>query len=423
MPGAAQPDDNPMNGAVGLTGAAAALGIGMLIGLERERHKGQGETRACAGLRTFAITALLGYGAMQVGGGLLVGIVAITLGLLVTVAYWRSLSDDPGVTSEVALLTVLVLGALCGRSPELAIAIGVVLAGLLTYREKLHHFARSQLTDAELGDGLILLTAALVVLPLAPDRFIGPYAAINLRTICSLTVLLMAVGAVGHIAVRTLGTRYGYAISAIASGFASSIVTIAAMGHLVARQPENMKVLSAAAILSNIATVTQVGLILGAVDPGLLRHMWGPLTGGAGATVLYGLCLIFPKPASGASQPIKVGGAFNLKLALIVTLTMTGIAFVSSMMLSYFGQVGVMLTATFSGFADAHASTASIATLAKSGQLSFDAVAVPVLIAISSNSISKCVVAWVSGGRGFAAHVIPGQVLLTLAMWAGLWIS
>jgi len=49
-----------MNGAIGLTGAAAALGIGMLIGLERERRKDQGETRACAGLRTFAITALLG---------------------------------------------------------------------------------------------------------------------------------------------------------------------------------------------------------------------------------------------------------------------------------------------------------------------------------------------------------------------------
>jgi uncharacterized membrane protein (DUF4010 family) len=409
-----------MNSAIGLTGAAAALGIGMLIGLERERHKGQGETRACAGLRTFAITALLGYVAMQVGGGLLVGIVAIALGLLVTVAYWRSLSADPGVTSEVALLTVLVLGALCATSPELAIAVGVVLAGLLTYREKLHHFARSQLTDAELGDGLILLTAALVVLPLVPDRFIGPYAAINLRTICSLTVLLMAVGAVGHIAVRTLGTRYGYAISAIASGFASSTVTIAAMGHLVTRQPDNIKILSAAAILSNLATVTQVGLILGAVDPGLLRHMWGPLMSGAAATALYGISLMFPKPAAVTNQPIEVGGAFNLKLALIVTLTMTGITFVSSVMLSHFGQVGVMLTATFSGFADAHASTASIATLAKSGQLPFDAIVGPVLIAISSNSISKCVVAWVSGGRHFAAYVIPGQVMLTLALWAGM---
>jgi uncharacterized membrane protein YhiD involved in acid resistance len=75
---------------------AAALGIGMLIGLERERHKGRGESRACAGLRTFAITALLGYAAMVVGGGLLVGIMAFGLAMLVCVAYWRSLSNDPG---------------------------------------------------------------------------------------------------------------------------------------------------------------------------------------------------------------------------------------------------------------------------------------------------------------------------------------
>jgi len=412
-----------MNETFELTGAAAALGIGMLIGLERERHKGQEKTRACAGLRTFAITALSGYAAMQLGGNLLISIFAIILGALVTVAYWRSLGDDPGVTSEVALLSVLVLGGLCGSSPALAIAIGVAIAGLLAYRQKLHYFARSQLTEAEWGDGLILLTAALVVLPLTPDRFIGPYAAINLRTICTLTVMLMAVGAIGHIAVRTLGARYGYAISAIASGFASSAVTIAAMGHLVARQPDNMKVLSAAAILSNMATMTQVGLILGTVDPGLLRHMWAPLTGGAGAAALYGLCLMFDAPATGASQPIKVGGAFNLKLALIVTLAMTGITFVSSMMLSHFGQVGIMFSAMLTGFADAHASTASIATLATSGHLPFDAIVGPVLIAISSNSVSKCMVAWVSGGRRFACYVVPGQVLLTLAMWAGMVMS
>ena len=409
-----------MNETLGMTGAAAALGIGMLVGLERERHKGQGESRACAGLRTFAITALLGYVAMQVGGGLLVGIVAVTLGLLVTVAYWRSLSDDPGVTSEVALLTVLVLGALCSTRLELAIAIAVVVTGLLTYRQKLHHFARSQLTDVEMRDGLVLLTAALVVLPLVPDRFIGPYAAINLRTICTLTVLLMVVGAVGHVAVRTMGTRDGYAISAIASGFASSTRTIAAMGNIAAKEPDNIKVLSAAAIFSNLATFIQVGLILGTVDTDLLRHIWAPLMCGAAATALYGLCLMFPRPATGASQPIKVGGAFNLKLALLVTLAMTGITFLSSVMLSLYGEVGVMLTATLTGFADAHSSTASIATLAKSGQMPFDAIAVPILIAVSSNSVSKCLVAWVSGGRPFATHLIPGQVLLTLAMWAGI---
>ncbi|RON12155.1 MgtC/SapB family protein [Pseudomonas frederiksbergensis] len=409
-----------MNDILGLAGAAAALGIGMLIGLERERHKGRGDSRACAGLRTFAITALLGYVAMQVGGGLLVGIMAICLAVLVSAAYWRSLGTDPGVTSEVALFTVLVLGALCGTAPELAIAIGVVVAGLLTYRQKLHHFARSQLTEAEMRDGLVLLVAALVVLPLAPDRFIGPYAAINLRTICTLTVLLMAVGAIGHVAVRNLGVRYGYTVSAIASGFASSIVTIASMGHLATKEPDNVKILSAAAMLSNLATVTQVGLILGAVDIGLLRHMWGPLLCGLAATALYGLGLMFPNPASGTHQPIKVGGAFNLKLALGLALAMTGITFLSSMVLSHFGEVGVMVTATLTGFADAHSSTASIASLAKAGLLPFDAIAEPVLIAVSSNSLSKCLVAWVSGGRRFAAYVIPGQVLLTLAMWAGI---
>ncbi|MCE4052463.1 MgtC/SapB family protein [Pseudomonas sp. Au-Pse12] len=408
-----------MNETFGMAGAAAALGIGMLIGLERERHKGSGDTRACAGLRTFAITALLGYVAMQVGGALLVGMLGIGLTALVTVAYWRSLSDDPGVTSEVALLTVLVLGALCGSSPELAVAVGVLVAGLLTYREKLHDFANSQLSEAEMRDGLILLVAALVVLPLAPDRYIGPYAAINLRTICSLTVLLMLVGATGHIAVRTLGTRYGYAISAIASGFASSTATIASMGHRVVGEPGNIRILSAAAILSNLATLIQVGLILGLVDPALLRSMWGPLACGLGATTLYSACLMFPAPTQGANEPIKVSGAFDLKLALIVTLTMTAITLVSSAMLSHFGQVGVMLTSVLSGFADAHSSTASIASLAKAGLLPFDAIAAPALIAVSSNALSKCLVAWVSGGRRFAAYVIPGQLLLTLAMWGG----
>jgi uncharacterized membrane protein (DUF4010 family) len=58
--------------------------------------------------------------------------------------------------------------------------------------------------------------------------------------------------------------------------------------------------------------------------------------------------------------------------------------------------------------------------LAKSGQLPLSATTIPILIAVSSNTLSKCLVAWISGGRRFAAYVIPGQVLLTLAMWAGI---
>lgn len=410
-----------MTQTLGLAGAAAALGIGMLIGLERERHKGQGELRAFAGLRTYSITALLGYVSQQVGGGLLLGLIAGCLAVIVSTAYWKSRDNDPGITSEVALLTVLLLGAWCGVAPELATAVGVVVAGLLAYRDKLHNFARSQLTDVEMRDGLLLLVVALVVLPLAPDRFIGPYGALNPRTICTLTVLLMAVGAVGHVAVRALGPRYGYVVSAIASGFASSTVTVAAMGQMVAKEPEHLRILAAAAIFSNIATVAQAALILGTVEPALLSQMAWPLLAGFATTALYGVCLMWHAPTAAASQTFKVGGAFDLKLALIMVVTLTGITFLSSLMLHHFGQVGVILTATLSGFADAHASIASIAALATSGQLSLEAASIPVLLAVSCNALSKCVVAGVSGGRYFAVYVIVGQVLLVGAMWLVTW--
>lgn len=100
-------------------------------------------------------------------------------------------------------------GGLCSHAPALAITFGVVLSLLLTYRQSLHRFVRTQLSEHEIRDGLILAIAALVIMPLVimplvPDRFIGPFAAINLHT-----VLIMMVGTAGDVAMRLVGTRYG----------------------------------------------------------------------------------------------------------------------------------------------------------------------------------------------------------------------
>ena len=400
--------------------AGAALGIGLLVGLERERRKRDKGRRDFAGLRTFAVTSMLGYATAWAGGAPLLGFVALALAALIIVAYWKNLAKDAGITSEVALFAVLVLGALCVSEPALATAMGVVMAGLLASRQALHHFARSQLTATELRDGLTLLIAALVILPLAPDRYLGPYNAINLRTFCALTVMLMAVGALGHVAVRTLGTHYGYALGAIASGFASATMTVAAMGHIAAKEPSNVRLLSAAAVLSNLATLAQMVLILGVMEPALLRWLVWPLLCGLMTVLLYAGVLMFTRTRARAEERIKQGGAFSLKLALTVVVAMTVITVMSSAMLDAFGRGGVAATAMLSGLVDAHASMASIASLVKAGLLPLEASAVPVLLAISSNSLSKCALAWFSGGRLFAAHVIPGQVLLMLAMWAGL---
>ena len=55
-----------------LLGLAAALGGGLLIGIERERRKGTEPHRALAGVRTFTLTAVAGASAELTQNPLLV---------------------------------------------------------------------------------------------------------------------------------------------------------------------------------------------------------------------------------------------------------------------------------------------------------------------------------------------------------------
>ncbi len=94
----------------------------------------------------------------------------------------------------------------------------------------LHRFVRSVLTDDELRDLLIFAAAALVVLPLLPDKPIGPYGALNLRTVWTIVILVMAVSALGYVAVRLVGPRYGLPLAGLASASSPAAPPSAAMG-------------------------------------------------------------------------------------------------------------------------------------------------------------------------------------------------
>src|SRR5579872_1521109 len=193
---------------------AVALGIGLLIGAERERRKGKGLSRSPAGIRTFAASSLAGAISFVIGGELLQAVTTAGVIVLIAVAYFRSRSDDPGLTSEIALILTVLLGGLSMREPALAAGVAVALAGLLASRIQMHHYVSSILSEREVADGLIFAGATLVVLPLLPDRQSGPYGALNPRSIWIIVILVMAISAAGYIAVRTLGARFGLAVAA-----------------------------------------------------------------------------------------------------------------------------------------------------------------------------------------------------------------
>lgn len=151
-----------------------ALGIGLLIGAERERRKGIGPTRSAMGIRTFSTTSLLGAVSLTLGGSALLAVMALAVAGLTAMAFRLSQEQDPGLTTEVALLLTLLLGGLAMREPALASGLAVILTILLTARSFLHRFVSTILSETELNDALILAAAALVLLPPRPRSVSGP---------------------------------------------------------------------------------------------------------------------------------------------------------------------------------------------------------------------------------------------------------
>lgn len=398
---------------------AVSLGIGLLIGAERERRKGSGPDRASAGLRTFAVTGLVGGLSVAFGGEAVLIAAALVVGALATVAYGRSRAKDPGITSEVALVATLLLGGLAVREPALAAGLAVVTTILLASRTRLHRFVGKVLTEQELHDGLLLAAAILVVLPLAPDRGLGPFGVLNPRTVWRLVIVVMAASSAGYVALRALGPRYGLPLAGLASGFVSSAATIAAMGKRFAADRGISGGAVAGAVLSTVATLVQLIALLAATSPPCLAALSRPLLWAGAVAVLYGVVFAIRGARKVSAGPIARGRAFDLKTAVFfaaaVSLVMIGAAAVSAR----FGERGLVFAAAAAGFADTHSPAASVAALVASGRIAPAASVLPILAALTANTVTKAVLAGMAGGRRFAAQVVPGLVLVLLAAWAG----
>lgn len=398
---------------------AVSLGIGLLIGAERERRKGQGPDRAPAGLRTFAVTALVGGVSLAFGGeGVLVA-VALVVGALATVAYARSRGSDPGITSEVALVATLLLGALAVRQPALAGGLAVLTTILLASRTRLHRFVGKVLTEQELHDALLFAAALLVVLPLTPDHGLPPLGVPNPRTVWRLVVVVMAASAAGYVALRSLGPRYGLPLAGFASGFVSSAATIAAMGKRAAGDRGVSAAAVAGAVLSTVATVVQMVALLAVTSPACLAALARPLAFAGAAAVLYGAVFAVRGARRPAPREIAPGRAFDLRTAVLFAALVSAVTVAAAAVSARYGQSGLVLAAGAGGFADTHSPAAAVAALVASGRIGAAASVIPILTALSTNTITKGVLAAVAGGRRFALEVIPGLLLVILAAWAG----
>jgi K+ potassium transporter integral membrane domain/Domain of unknown function (DUF4010) len=158
---------------------------------------------------------------------------------------------DIGTSPLNTLKTALDWGG--GATPEVAIGILSSIVRTLLLTTSIKYVAVVMRADND-GEGGIL--------PLVPDRPMGPYGALNPHSIWVIVILIMAISAAGYVAVRLLGTRFGLPVAGLASGFISSTATIAAMGARAAKANEVLASAVAGAVLSTIATIVQLALVL-----------------------------------------------------------------------------------------------------------------------------------------------------------------
>jgi uncharacterized membrane protein (DUF4010 family) len=390
-----------------------------LIGLERERSHIR---RIPAGSRSFALLSLAGVMAASFDERVVMtGLVGVSA--LVTFSYFRTSAEDPGITTAIAALVAYLLGALAFTRPALAVALAVVVASLLVSKARIHHFAREVVSEVEVEDAIRFLVVAFVVLPLLPDRDIGPYGVLNPSKVWLLVVLLTGIGWFGYIGVRALGRERGLLVTGLAGGFVSASATTASMAR-ASRTATNIRPPLAGALLASVATFVQLVIVIGVVDVDVLRRLWPPVA--AGAVVLVGISAFVARDArrsTSTGDDSSTGMSrserpFALRPALTLAAVLTFALFVGRWGADVFGPQGAVLAAFAAGLADAHAGSLAAASLAGKGDITVNTALVAISAALGSNLIVKTALAFTAGGRRFGLGFLACMVAPTIVFGA-----
>lgn len=397
---------------------AVALGIGLIIGTERERSKGIGENTTVAGVRTFAIAALLGATSYMVSLWLHIAIIFCVMAFL-AVAYLSKHNQDPDITTEISLIFTVILGGLTITNTSLAASLGITTALLLLIKKRLHGFVLNTITETELNEFLMLAAATLIILPIVPNALIGPFDAINPRNLWIIVILIMTINALGHLALRLLGQRIGLPIVGFISGFISSIATIASMGARTKKDHELTSSAVCGATLSSLATILQLSLLLAAIHTATLNALKWPLILGGLSIALYALIPMMQRKQQQNTPEAHPKEAFSVKSALLFTAMMAVVLIVSAALKTWFGQNGLIIGSGLAGLADTHTPSISVASMAAAGKISTENTVVPILVALSMNTLSKAIMSIVTGSKAFAAQVSLGLAIQVATLWGG----
>ena len=398
-----------------------ALGIGLLIGMERERRP-----EASAGLRTFALVAMLGclfalLGEKTGGPWLLVAGVLVISGSMVASNFSAQQEEKyRGFTSEAAVIITYGLGAAVWFGyASLAVMLAITTTILLYFKAELRQFS-VRTTPKDINSILQFAVLSLVILPILPSQDFGPYNAINPRQVWYMVVLISGLALAGYLALRIVGARHGAALLGIFGGLASSTATTM-MFSRHARDHAHLVRMSAIVILiANIMVMIRIGIVAGIVAPTLIL----PVATVFACGIVPGLALTLYSwrtlVAAGDLPMPEVKNPTELKTAVSFGLLYAVVLLASAWLQDIAGNSGVFIVAMVSGLTDADASVLSRLRMFNLQKLAGDGAVIAVTLALMANLVFKIGLVLSIGGTNLARHALPGLLAIGGGMAAGL---
>ncbi len=404
---------------------AVALGIGFMIGLQREFAFREASRELVAGERTFALMGLVGalaaMAADLLDAAMAFAGVILLVGVFTAIAYYVDAKQgNVGLTTEISILLVVLLGALCYWGQiTLAVALGIATAVLLSLKIETDRLV-STLTREDVLAALQLAVISAIVLPVLPNQSIGPppFDVLNPFNIWLMVVFISAINFLGYVLIKFVGAEQGIWLTGLLGGLVSSTAVTLGFSERSRREAVLSRPFALAITLAWTVMFSRVLVEVGVLNQALLGMVWPPLLASGLAGVIYSGALYIRQRASEKGE-ITFSNPLDLISAIKFGLLYAVILVVARTAQLYFGDTGVLVSSLLSGLADVDAITLSLAALSKAGGLDLDVAALAIVLAAMSNTVVKGSIVLIGGAPALRKTILPGLMLM-LAVGIGL---
>ncbi|MFN8907988.1 MAG: MgtC/SapB family protein [Betaproteobacteria bacterium] len=402
---------------------ATALAIGLLMGMERERNPS-----AKAGLRTFALIALFGVTLALLGeksgAQWLPAVGLVLVGALLIGAQFRDDNgqSDPGATTIVAGLVCFTLATLVWYGlATLAVMAAIAATVLLAFKTELRTLTLG-LERQELISILQFAVLTFVVLPVLPDRPLGPYDALNLRQAWLMVVLVSGVSLAGYVAFRIAGQHLGVRLAGLFGGLVSSTATTLVYARHGKRDAALEPLAATVIVIANLVVLVRLAVVTAVVAPSLAPTVL-PVLGCGALAGIAGALPSWRATARGTAAPaLPLGNPTELRASLTFGALYAVVLLLAAWLNHVAGQAGLYAVALASGATDVDAITLSAMRLHHLGQLEPGAVATVVALALLANLAFKLGVVFTAGGPALGRRCTLPLAAVAAGIAAGAWL-